>query len=63
MAAVTPPTAYLPGAIQKAAAIDRSVNVRVEQDEQILIEVIGGLAFHVPSQRSSVRLQADGTPP
>ena len=35
------------GAIEKGAAINATVDVRVEQNEQILIEVVRSLAFHV----------------
>ena len=36
----------LRGFIQKPAPIERAVDVRVEQNEQFLIEVMSGLAFH-----------------
>ena len=36
----------LRGSIQKGATIDATVNVGIEQDEQILVEIVRGLAFH-----------------
>ena len=34
------------GLVQEPAPIDGAVHVRVEENEQILIELAGGLAFH-----------------
>ena len=36
----------LGGLVEKAAAVDRAVHVGVEQNQQFLVEVMGGLAFH-----------------
>ena len=46
----SPPTANFAGAIEKAAAVDVAVHVLIEEIEQLLIEILRGLAFHeVPS--------------
>ena len=41
-----PPDRVLGGLVEKAAAVDRAVHVGVEQDEQLLVEIMSGLAFH-----------------
>ena len=40
-------------AIEKAAAIDGAVHVLVENQEQFLIEILRGLAFHVRASGGS----------
>ena len=42
----------LRGAIEKAAAVDVAVHVGVEQDQQVLVEVFCGLAFHLRSSKA-----------
>ena len=44
---MTPPTANLAAWSRKPAPVDHAVDVGVEQDEQILVEVVGGLALHL----------------
>jgi hypothetical protein len=36
----------LGGLIEKAAPVERAMHVGVEQNEQVLVEVVSGLAFH-----------------
>ena len=41
-----PPAAILPCLVEKATPVDRAVHVRVEENEQILIELASRLAIH-----------------
>ena len=36
----------LRGLVEKAAAVERSVHVGIEEDEQFLVEIVGGLTNH-----------------
>ena len=43
----------LAGAIEKSAPVDAAVHVLIEEIEELLIEILRGLSFHMmPSSRS-----------
>ena len=43
----------LGGLVEEAAAVERAVHVGVEQNEQFLVEIVSGLAFHRQSSQNN----------
>jgi hypothetical protein len=37
----------LPGPVEEAAAIDRALHVRIQENQKLLVEIVSSLAFHV----------------